>query len=208
MSARGSQSRCRPRVALYARVSTSRDQDPQLQLDELRQVAEQRGWHVVGEFVDRGISGAKDRRPELDKVMAAAHRGMLDVVAVWKFDRFARSTRHLVTALEDFRGLNIDFVSVRDAIDTTTSAGRFTFSVIAAVAELEREMIRERTIAGIEASRRRGAKPGRPPVVFDVERARRLRAEGQSIRAIGRSLGIAAATVHRALQGVSQPGAK
>jgi DNA invertase Pin-like site-specific DNA recombinase len=193
------------RVAFYARVSTSRDQDPQLQLDELHQVARQRGWQVVGEFTDKGISGAKDRRPQLDKLMSLAHRGGVDVVAVWKFDRFARSTRHLVTALDDFRSRGIDFVSLRDAIDTTTPTGRFTFSVIAAVAELERELIRERTIAGIEAARRRGSRPGRPPVKFDVDKARRLQAEGKSIRAIGRELGVAPATVHRALQAVSKP---
>ena len=194
-----------PRVALYARVSTARDQNPQLQIDELRQVAAQRGWHVVGEFVDKGISGAKDRRPQLDKLMQLAHRGGLDVVAVWKFDRFARSTRHLVTALEDFRARNIDFISVRDSIDTTTSAGRFTFAIIAAVSELERELIRERTIAGIISARLRGSRPGRPPVVFDVARAQRLQAEGKSLRAISRTLGVAAATVHRALRGVSKP---
>lgn len=192
-----------PRVALYARVSTTRDQNPQLQVDELRQVAEQRGWTVVGEFVDKGISGAKDQRPALDKVMKLAHRGGIDIVCVWKFDRFARSTRHLVTALEDFRSRNIDFISVRDSIDTTTATGRFTFSIIAAVAELERELIRERTIAGIEAARRRGSRPGRPPVVFDVDRARKLHAQGESIRAIARTLGIAAATVHRGIRGVS-----
>lgn len=198
----------RPRVALYARVSTARDQDPQLQLDELRQVARQRGWHIIGEFVDKGISGGKDKRPQLDRLMLGAHRGQLDIVCVWKFDRFARSTRHLVTALEDFRSRSIDFISVRDAIDTTTPTGRFTFSIIAAVAELERELIRERTIAGLEAARRRGSRPGRPPVEFDVERARRLQTQGESIRAIGRILGVAPATVHRTLRGVSKPSPK
>lgn len=197
-----------PRVALYARVSTARDQDPQMQLDELRQVAVQRGWHVVGEFTDKGISGTKDKRPQLDRLMQLAHTGKLDIVAVWKFDRFARSTRHLVTALEDFRSKGIDFISLRDAIDTTTPTGRFTFSIIAAVAELERELIRERTIAGIEAARRRGSRPGRPPVVFDVERARKLQRQGESIRAISRKLGVAAATVHRGIRAVSKPSPK
>ena len=199
MSPRSSGTR-HPRVALYARVSTARDQDPQLQLDELRQVATQRGWHVVGEFVDIGISGTKDARPQLDKLMQLAHRGGVDAVCVWKFDRFARSTRHLVTALEDFRGKGIDFISLRDAIDTTTATGRFTFSIIAAVAELERELIRERTIAGIEAARRRGSVPGRPPVKIDVHRARKLQGEGKSVRAIGKALGVAAATAQRALR--------
>ena len=192
------------RAALYARVSTARDQDPQMQLDELRQVAHQRGWHVVGEFVDVGISGAKDRRPQLDKLMQLAHAGKIDIVATWRFDRFARSTRHLLTALEDFRVRGVDFVSLRDAVDTSTATGRFTFAIIAAVAELERELIRERTVAGIEAARRRGRHPGRPPVKFDVTRARELQRQGKSVRAIGKALGVAPATVHRGLTSVSK----
>jgi DNA invertase Pin-like site-specific DNA recombinase len=198
-------SRTRPlRAAIYCRVSTARDQNPRMQLDELRQVARQRGWDVIGEFVDVGISGAKDRRPELDHLMQLTHRGAVDIVAVWKFDRFARSTRQLVTALDDFRARGIDFFSARDSIDTTSPAGRFSFSVIAAVAELERELIRERTIAGIEAARRCGRHPGRPPVVFDLDRARELRANGASIRMIAKTLGVAAATVHRGLRTVSK----
>jgi DNA invertase Pin-like site-specific DNA recombinase len=173
-----------------------------MQLDELRQVAQQRGWRVVGEYVDVGISGAKDRRPELDRLMQMAHRGQIDIVAVWKFDRFARSTRHLVNALDHFRSRNIDFFSARDAIDTTSPAGRFTFSIIAAVAELERELIRERTVAGIEAARRRGRHPGRPRVAIDLARALELQAKGKSIRAISKLLGVAPATVHRGLAGV------
>jgi DNA invertase Pin-like site-specific DNA recombinase len=176
-----------------------------MQLDELRQVAQQRGWKVVGEFVDVGFSGAKDRRPQLDRLMQLAHAGKIDIVATWRFDRFARSTRHLLTALEDFRLRNVDFVSLRDAVDTSTATGRFTFAIIAAVAELERELIRERTVAGIEAARRRGRHPGRPPVVFDLGRARELQAQGKSVRAIGKVLGVAAATVHRGLRAVSKP---
>jgi DNA invertase Pin-like site-specific DNA recombinase len=195
------------RAALYARVSTS-DQNSRMQLDELRQVAQQRGWHIVGEYVDTGISGVQERRPQLDKLIQLAHGGKIDIVATWRFDRFARSTRHLLTALEDFRVRNVDFVSLRDAVDTSTPTGRFTFAVIAAVAELERELIRERTRAGIEAARRRGRHPGRPPVKFDLDRARELQAGGMSIRAISKALGVAAATVHRGLQAVSKPSAR
>lgn len=188
-----------PRVALYARVSTT-DQNPQLQLDELRQAAAQRGWSVVGEYVDVGISGTRDRRPELDKLMDLARRGRISTVAVWRFDRFARSTRHLVVALEEFRTMGVDFVSIRDSIDTTTAHGKFAFTLIAAVSALEVELIRERTIAGLAAARRRGVTLGRRRVHVDLEFAQQLRDEGKSIREIGRTLGVAAATVQRALR--------
>lgn len=119
------------RVASYARVST-RDQHCEMQLHGLRQMSAQRGWTVVGEFVDVGVSGSKDRRPELDKLTKAVNRGRVDVVAVWRFDRFARSVRHLVLALDEFRAKGVDFVSKEDGIDTSTPAGRFTFHVIPA----------------------------------------------------------------------------
>ncbi len=170
-----------------------------MQVEDLRRLAQQRGWEVVGEFVDVGHSGSKDRRPELDRLMADVGKGKIDVVAVWRFDRFARSVRHLVTALEDFRARGIDFVSVSDGIDTSTPAGRFTFHVIAAVAELERELIRERTRAGLASARRRGARIGRPRVVFDLERARALRASGKSLRKVAQELGVGAATLCRAM---------
>ena len=126
------------RVALYARNSVARDAHPAAQLDALRQLAAQRGWVIVGEYVDIGQSGSKDRRPELDKLMAHVHKGGVNVVGVFRFDRFARSVRHLVVALDDFRSRGVDFVSVNDCIDrASTSTGRFTFAIIAAVTELE-----------------------------------------------------------------------
>jgi DNA invertase Pin-like site-specific DNA recombinase len=186
-------------VAVYARVSTS-DQNPGLQVEELRRVCAQRGWQIVGEYVDSGYSGSKDRRPELDRLMSDVLRGKIGVVLVWRFDRFARSVRHLVTALEDFRARSVDFISVLDGIDTASSAGRFTFHVIAAVAELERELIAERTRAGIAAARRRGAHVGRPRAKIDIVRARALMASGQSFRQAARTLGIGTATLFRALR--------
>ena len=119
-----------PRVLLYARTSTVRIKSPAMQLEALRGLAEQRGWNIVAEYVDAGQSGAKDCRPQLDALMRHVHRGGVDVVAVWRFDRFARLVRHLVTALEDFRARGLDFVSMQDAIDTSTPTGRFTFAVI------------------------------------------------------------------------------
>ena len=121
------------RVALYARVST-KDQDCELQLDELRRMAEVRQVIVVNEYVDRGVSGTKDRRPALDQLMKHARRRKFDAVWVWRFDRFARSLRHLVTALDEFSALGVDFMSHQEAVDTSTPAGRMLFQVIGAMA--------------------------------------------------------------------------
>jgi len=159
------------RVALYARVST-REQSPDLQLDALRALATQRGRRVVAEYVDHAVSGMRAKRPELERLMRDAPRGAVDVVAVWKFDRFARSTQHLVTALNDFRARNVEFVSVQDGIETSTVAGRMVFGVIASLTEFERELIVERVHAGLAAARRRGRRGGRPRVRVDVAKAR------------------------------------
>jgi len=188
------------RAGLYARVSTSRDQDPQMQLHDLRRVADQRGWEVVGEYVDIGQSGAKDRRPELNRLTKDISRGKVDLVACWRFDRFARSVRHLVTALDEFRARGVDFVSLHDGIDTSTPAGRFTFHVIAAVAELERELIRERTKAGLAAAKRRGAAIGRPRVPVDVGEAMRLKQRGLTVARIAKRMGCSASTIRRAIR--------
>jgi len=179
-------------------VST-RDQSPEAQVVALREVAAQRGWHIIHEYVDMAVSGAKDRRPQLDELMRHVHRGGVNAVVVFRFDRFARSVRHLILALDEFRSRGVDFVSVNDAIDTSSATGRFTFSIIAAVAELEREILRERTKCGLEAARRRGAKIGRPKVVVDVRRAQELRAQGVSLRKAARMLNVGAATLQRAL---------
>lgn len=186
------------RVGLYARVST-RDQSTELQLDALRSLAVQRGWVVAGEYVDHGISGARVKRPALDRLMQDVHAGHCDVVAVWKFDRFARSTQHLVTALNDFRSRNVEFISVQDGIDTCTAAGRMVFGVIASLAEFERELIRERVVSGLAAAARRGRRGGRPRVSVDVARARDLRAQGLPLRAVAVELGVGVATLSRAL---------
>lgn len=191
------------RVAFYVRSSLVRQEhSTAAQLDMLRQVAHQRGWMVVGEYADVGQSGAKDRRPQLDLLLKQVHRGGIDIVACFKFDRFARSVRHLVIALDDFRARGIDFVSVSDSIDTSTPTGRFAFSLIAAVAELEREIIRERTRCGLAAARRRGARIGRPRVRIDVHEAQRLLEGGLSVRKTARKLGCGASTLARALRAV------
>src|SRR5262252_8788450 len=152
------------KAGLYARVSTNRGQDPELQLRELLEYAAKRGWEIAGEFVDKGVSGAKDRRPELDRLMLLARTRKLDVVVVWKLDRFGRSLRHLVNALGELESVRVSFVSLHDNIDLTTPSGRLMFGVIAAMAEFERELIRERVKAGLANAARKGHYAGRPKV--------------------------------------------
>ena len=124
------------KIAIYARVSTKNGQDPEMQLAELREYARNRHWKIAGEYVDRGISGASDSRPELNRLMADANRRRFDVVVVWKFDRFARSVSHLLRALETIRALGIEFVSLSENIDTSTPTGKMVFTVLASVSEL------------------------------------------------------------------------
>ena len=193
------------RVALYARVSTA-DQDPELQLVDLRRLAEQRGWTVADTYVDHGVSGAKASRPALDKLMVDSRARKHDVVAVWRFDRFARSTQHLLQALEEFRALGVDFVSVREAIDTSTPMGRMVFTMVSAVAELEREIIRERVQAGVDRARAAGKKLGRPRRELDLRAAHILLAQGHSQREVADMLGVPRATLRRRLAEVAASG--
>jgi DNA invertase Pin-like site-specific DNA recombinase len=182
-------------VALYARISTTH-QDTEMQLRELRQFAEHRGWQIVGEYVD-SVSGAKDRRPALDRLMHDAHRRRFDVVVVWKFDRFARSVSHLLRALEQFRALGIDFVSFSEQMDTSTPAGKMVFTVLGAVAELERSLIAERVRAGLRNARAKGKRLGRPKKFVDARRIAGLRDSGLSWAKIGEQLGVGEGTVRR-----------
>jgi DNA invertase Pin-like site-specific DNA recombinase len=143
------------KIAVYARVSTNNGQDPEMQLRELREYCQRRGWEIGREYVDAGISGAKEKRPELDELLADAHRRYFDVVVVWRFDRFARSVSHLLRALENFRSLGIEFVSLSEQVDTSTPTGKMIFTVLGAVAELERSLIAERVRAGLRNARAR-----------------------------------------------------
>src|SRR5437899_4453729 len=179
------------RLALYARVSTKNNgQDPETQLVALREYAEHRGFVPIGEYVDIGISGSKDRRPELDRLMVDARHRRFDVILVARFDRFARSTRHLVNALEEFQALGMDFVSLSESIDTSTPMGRMVFTVIGAVAELERSLIRERVVMGLNRARKGGTRLGRPRVRVDAAAVGELRTQGRSWREVGLTLGI------------------
>jgi len=184
-------------AVLYARVSTKNNgQDPETQLLPLREYAKNRGLTVVEEFVDHGVSGAKEKRARLDALMAAARKGQFDSVIVWKFDRFARSTRHLVQALEEFQSLGIHFISLTEAIDTSTPMGRMVFTVLGAVAELERSLICERVASGLARARKQGKQLGRPKVIVDRERVRQLQKQGHSVRAIASQLHLSKSTVH------------
>jgi DNA invertase Pin-like site-specific DNA recombinase len=188
------------RVAIYARVSTTNHgQDVSMQTRELRQFAEARGWQVAGEYIDAGVSGAKDSRPELNRLMADAHKRRFDVVCVWRFDRFARSVSHLLRALETFKALGIDFVSYSEQMDTSTPAGKMVFTVLGAVAELERSLIVERVRAGLRNARAKGKTLGRPRTFVDAARVARLRSQGRSIREIADELGYSRSLVHKTL---------
>ena len=189
----------RTRAAIYARVSTSNNgQDPTMQTRGLEEYCQRRGWEVAGCYVDTGISGSKESRPELDRLIADAHRRRFDAVAVWKFDRFARSVSHLLRALETLKALGIDFVSLSEQVDTSTPTGKVVFTVLAAVAELERSLIAERVRAGIRNARAKGKKLGRPRVAVDASRIAVLRSQGHSWGTIHRETGIAKGTAQRA----------
>lgn len=191
-----------PRAALYARVSTtSHGQDVGLQLEELRQIAAQRGWQVVGEYVDEGVSGAKNSRPALDRMLVDAREGSLDLLAIWKLDRLARSVRHLLELADSLQAWGVGLVSVRDAhVDTTTPSGRFTLQILGAVAELERELVRERVIAGVRRAQAAGIHCGRPKSEFDLRPAVAMLEKGHGLKAVARATGLSRSTLRRRLE--------
>jgi DNA invertase Pin-like site-specific DNA recombinase len=169
-----------------------------LQTRELRQFAEARGWTVVAEYTDTGVSGAKDSRPELNRLMIAAKRRQFDVVLCWKLDRFGRSLRHLVNTLAELEAVGVAFVSLTDNLDLSTPAGRLMFQVIAAMGEFERELTRERVRAGLRHARFHGVHLGRPKVAADGHEVVRLRRAGRSWREICRETGLSKGTAQRA----------
>jgi DNA invertase Pin-like site-specific DNA recombinase len=188
------------RVALYARVSTLNGQDPEMQLSELREYASRRGWSITREYVDQGVSGSKESRPELNQLMSDAHRRKFDAVLVWKIDRFGRSLKHLVNALADLCAYGVAFISFRDNLDLSTPSGRLMFQIIGAMAEFEQSLIQERVKAGLRNARAKGRRLGRPPVRADIPEIHRLRSQGLSWRAIALKLGLGLGTVVRAAE--------
>jgi DNA invertase Pin-like site-specific DNA recombinase len=183
-------------AAIYARVSTS-DQNCDMQLRDLREYCQRRGWNAV-EYVDTGVSGVKTSREQLDRLMRDARQRKLDLVLCWRFDRFARSTKHLLNALEEFQSLGVGFVSHQEAIDSTTPIGKMMFTVISALAEFERSVLIERVRAGIETARSKGKTLGRPRKVFRRDVAVELRAAGYSWRRLSRELDIPVSTLREA----------
>lgn len=186
-------------AAVYSRVSTvGHGQDPTMQTRELVEYCQRRGWEIHDCYVDEGVSGKKDSRPQLNRLMADAHARRFDVVVVWRFDRFSRSVSHLCRTLETFRALRIDFVSMMEQIDTTTPAGTFVFHVLAAVAQSERETTVERVRAGLRNAKAKGKRLGRPTKPVDVTRINSLRAAGHSWRSIASTLKLSVGTVYSA----------
>jgi DNA invertase Pin-like site-specific DNA recombinase len=165
-----------------------------MQIRELREYCKRRGWKITCEYVDQGFSGTKESRPELDRLMAEAQLRRFDAIVVWKFDRFARSLSFLLRALDTFRALGVEFVSLSEQIDTSLPAGKMIFAVLGAVAELERSLIAERVRAGLRNARAKGKTLGRPRKRIDLEEINRLRSAGSSWRAVGSALGVSAAT--------------
>ena len=188
------------RAAIYARVSTiGNGQSPEMQLRELREYCERRGWQIAGEYIDAGVSGARESRPSLDRLLADAKRRKFDAVLVYRYDRFARSLRQLVNALSEFDALGIHFVSLHEGVDTSTPNGRLVFGIFASIAEFERELVRSRVRSGLAAARARGKCLGRPRKIVDAARIARLRSQGRSIREIAGQLGYSRGLVHKTI---------
>jgi DNA invertase Pin-like site-specific DNA recombinase len=184
------------RAALYARVSTlDKGQNPETQLSAMRDFAALRGFDIVDDYVDRGWSGSKDRRPQLDRLMSDAKKGRFDAVLVWRFDRFGRSTSHLIHSLEEFRKLGVDFLSMSESIDTTTAIGRFFYTVLSAFAEFERNVIVERVRAGMARARKEGKAIGRPRAIVDEQKVYERIQAGESIQRVAKTSGINRGTV-------------
>jgi len=184
------------RVAIYARVSTL-DQHSGMQSEDLQEFCKRREFQLIDSYVDEGISGSKDSRPELNRLMADARKRRFDAVVVWKLDRFGRSLKHLVNTIAELEAVGVAFISYKESLDLSTPAGKLMFHVIAAMAQFERDLIRERTKAGVAFARSRGKRIGRPRLAVQSAEIQRLKAAGHSLRSIGRQLGVSEGSVRR-----------
>lgn len=191
------------KAALYARVSTHNGQDPTMQTREMEEYCQRRGWELVDSYVDTGVSGSKDSRPQLNRLMIDAKHRRFDAVLVWKLDRFGRSLKHLVNALAELEALGIAFVSLKDNLDLATPAGRLMFQIIGAMAEFERSLIQERVRAGLRNAKAKGKRLGRPRVTVDASEIACLRTHGSSWSDIRRQTGVSKGSAQRAFYGLS-----
>ena len=189
------------KIAIYSRVSTI-GQSVEMQLSDLRAYCKHRGLEIFREYADEGVSGSTDRRPALDALMQDARKRMFDTVLCWRFDRFARSTRHLISALEEFGHLGIDFISYQENIDTGSPLGRALFTIVAAIAELERNIIVERIRGGIRRAKDQGKRLGRRPITNPevLRTVLQMKAQGKSIRAIAAAVKVSKSFVHKTCQ--------
>ena len=188
-----------PRAALYMRVSTAnKDQKTDSQRLALEDYCKLKGYQIVGIYEDVGQSGSKQSRPQLDRLMEDAKRGDFSTCVVFRFDRFARSTKHLLSALEEFKKLKISFVSISEAVDTSSPLGEALFTIVGAISQLELDILRERIRSGLQAARAKGKIFGKPKQRDDIQ-IRDLRSRGMSLRAIAKRLGISKGSVQAAL---------
>jgi len=187
------------KVAIYARVST-KDQSVDMQLSDLERYSKERGLCVCKVYKDNGVSGMKETRPALSGLMNDARKRRFDVVLVWRFDRFARSTKHLVTALYEFRNLGIDFISYQENIDTSSPLGEAIFTIISAMSKLERDIIAERVKGGLRKAKANGIRLGRPNDEVDISNVIKCKENGMSIREIAKGLGLSRGKVERTLK--------
>jgi len=186
-------------AAVYSRVSTvGHGQDPAVQTRELTEYCQRRGWEIYGTYVDNGVSGKKDSRPALNRLMEDAYARRFDVVVCWRFDRFSRSVSHLCRALETFNALDIEFVSLCEQVDTNTPTGKLVFTILGAVAEGERNLIAERVRVGLRNAKAKGKRLGRPTKSVDVDRITSLRASGHSWRTIAGMMRLSVGTIYAA----------
>jgi len=189
-------------AAIYGRVSTLTNQSTEMQVRDLRQLADRRGFEVMHEYLDEGFSGAKSSRPALDEMLADAKRGKFRILLVWKLDRLGRSLAHLVRLLEDLRACNVELVSFSEGLDFTTTTGKLLYQMLSAFAEFERDCIRERVRSGLRNARAKGKCLGRPRVTVDAARVVSLRARGRSWREITTEMAISKGSAQRACCGL------
>ncbi len=188
------------KVGLYGRISTAdKKQDVELQLVDLRAYTTARGWKVFKEYLDIGVSGSKEQRPAFNQLMEDARKRRIDIILVWRLDRFGRSLKHLVNCLDELKTLGVGFVSYKESLDFTTPTGRLMFHLLGAFSEFEKELIRERVKAGVAHARAKGKRLGRPNGDIDLRKLSELRDSGLTLRAIAKEMGRSLGFVHKSL---------